>query len=155
MTDGMKQAQRLLAILLGYLEVYRKDNHGVQNDVDYLFALLTLYVAATTQYFGRGGFSRSIHLDDVVCVGNESSIFNCSHRTSHNCLHTEDVGIVCGLPPQCQDGDIRLVGSYYLNQGIVEVCSSNVWGTVCDDSFDISEAAVACRQLGFPGQYIY
>ena len=46
------------------------------------------------------------------------------------------------------DGDIRLIGRH--NQGRVEVCYANQWGSVCDDSWDDADARVACRQLGFP-----
>jgi len=34
-------------------------------------------------------------------------------------------------------------------QGRVEICNSNAWGTVCDDSWGTVDAQVACRQLGF------
>lgn len=52
--------------------------------------------------------------------------------------------------PGCTDGAIRLMGgSSASRDGRVELCSNNVWGTVCDDNWDATDAAVACRQLGF------
>ena len=49
----------------------------------------------------------------------------------------------------CIDGDIRLVEGQSISEGRVEICFNNVYGTVCDNSWDSLDAAVVCSQLGF------
>lgn len=45
-------------------------------------------------------------------------------------------------------GGIRLANGNSSCQGRVEVLYQDIWGTVCDDDWDFTNAQVVCRQVG-------
>lgn len=47
--------------------------------------------------------------------------------------------------------EVRLNGSSSSYQGRVEVRYAGIWGTIDDNGWDIFDATVVCRQLGFAG----
>ena len=65
------------------------------------FAHCMLYIGANSSCcaeYGRG--SGPIHMDDVRCVGNESSLIECQHISRHNCGHYEDASVQCRTSKQ-------------------------------------------------------
>ena len=60
--------------------------------------MLTEHFAVVAVMDKFGGGTGPILLDEVDCIGNESSLSEC-HRAgikNHDCLHHEDVGVRCG-----------------------------------------------------------
>ena len=49
----------------------------------------------------------------------------------------------------CQNGQLRLAGGTSVNEGRVEICFNETWGTICDDVWDDLDATVVCSSLGY------
>lgn len=46
-------------------------------------------------------------------------------------------------------GQIRLNGSDYVTDGLIEVYCNGEWGTICENGFSDHSAATVCTQLGY------
>ncbi|XP_025103262.1 deleted in malignant brain tumors 1 protein-like isoform X2 [Pomacea canaliculata] len=105
----------------------------------------TTAVAVGSYKYGAG--SGPILLDDLRCVGNETSLAQCRHRGlyRHDCGHWEDVGVVCNIPEELR----ARIADEAVEAGRLEIFYHGEWNTVCDDTFGREEAQVACRMLGF------
>ena len=49
--------------------------------------------AVTSSHFGVA--STDFMMDDVFCSGQETSLLDCPHSTSHNCQADEAAGVIC------------------------------------------------------------
>lgn len=56
----------------------------------------------------------------------------------------------------CNDGELRLEGGVdnaIARTGRLEICFNQAWGTVCNTSFSVPDAIIACSQLiGFESE---
>ncbi|KAJ8034426.1 hypothetical protein HOLleu_21258 [Holothuria leucospilota] len=103
-------------------------------------------------YFGeRSGF---VWLTSVSCQGNESRLLECRHEKlgQQECTHEEDVGVLCKGKNDIRN--ICLVNGLSNSSGRIEVVFNGEWGTVCNDNWNMVNAYVVCRQLGYPAAVV-
>ncbi|XP_019854372.1 PREDICTED: scavenger receptor cysteine-rich domain superfamily protein-like [Amphimedon queenslandica] len=102
---------------------------------------------------GEFGTSRNYSIfDNITCVGSESSLSQCTPAENTECTPfcRYNLGLRCFNPGSCTNGALRLADGVIDNEGRVEVCVNGVWGSVCDQGFDVTDAHVVCQQLGHP-----
>ncbi|XP_022100561.1 deleted in malignant brain tumors 1 protein-like [Acanthaster planci] len=148
----------------GRVEVYYQGQWGTVcddgwdiDDANVVCRMLDLPAASHAwddAHFGQG--SGRIALDDVSCYGHESSLAQCSHQAwfSHDCDHSEDAGVTCGeaittiSPGEVDLSNIQLDGNMPM-EGIVQGWKNGQFVDVCSDDWELNDAKVICRQLGY------
>ncbi|KAJ8047945.1 hypothetical protein HOLleu_00070 [Holothuria leucospilota] len=95
-------------------------------------------------------------MDDVQCIGNENFLKECNHSQfgEHDCTHSEDAGVICGVDTDRVIENVRLVDGFSDSSGRTEVLFNGTWGTVCVFEWDLADANVVCRQLGYPSAIV-
>eukprot|EP00062_Callorhinchus_milii_P026297 gi/632988245/ref/XP_007883001.1/ PREDICTED: deleted in malignant brain tumors 1 protein-like [Callorhinchus milii] len=99
--------------------------------------------ASGDAHFGEG--SGPVVTYDVQCRGSESTLRDCQSQSwGHGSWsHAYDSGVICSG----KQWHLRLESGGSRCDGRVEIYHNGTWGRLLDDSWNISDADVICRQL--------
>ncbi|XP_071479621.1 scavenger receptor cysteine-rich domain superfamily protein-like [Diadema antillarum] len=100
---------------------------------------------------GEYGSGQNIPLlFNVRCNGTESHLSECPRtdvEMKSGCGDGHTAGVKC-----TSTGNLRLANGSSPFEGRLEILGeSGEWGTICDSGWDLTDAGVACKELGFHG----
>ncbi|XP_072494130.1 antigen WC1.1-like [Notamacropus eugenii] len=168
--DGSSQCEGRVEIQV--LGTWRTlcDSHWDLADANVLCHQLHCGIAMKPpEYVDFGTGSVQMTGDTFYCTGTESHLWNCSVTVlgTSQCSKGKVASVVCsGNQTQsltfnnsqsdqektpflfAENGSLRLLNGRGPCSGRVEVYYNSTWGTICDDSWDLRDAHVVCRQLG-------
>ena len=140
---------------------------GHYSETELPFKIIDLYCTGVEesilecQYYGNDTFGSGMY----SCASGDDAFVRCQGTSLIiKVMHTISiVMIILNMAEMqfpftnCSDGEVRLVGGRTPYEGRVEICISQVWGTICSTTYrdsstnnywDRNDATVVCRQLG-------
>ncbi|XP_022104992.1 scavenger receptor cysteine-rich domain superfamily protein-like [Acanthaster planci] len=153
--DGMLRLLDGDGVLSGRVEIYHDNVWGAicNNGWDMKEASIVchqlgfLEAEAATTVSLEDGDDIPIVMNRVSCKGSERRLVDCPFLCTgnHRCNGSQVAGV------KCKPNIIRLAGGSNRSSGRVEIYQDYTWGTLCDTDWDVTDAEVVCRQLGFSG----
>ncbi|XP_038068817.1 deleted in malignant brain tumors 1 protein-like [Patiria miniata] len=138
----------------GQVEIYRHDAWGAVCDSSWDMKDATTvchqlgFIEALEAKTGLSSreSDRPIVMNRVACTGTERRLADCPFvcTGSQQCSSSTVAGVVC----KPRSDVVRLVGGSRTS-GRVEIYRGGSWGTICDSNWNVTDAGIVCRQLGF------